>query len=173
MSAGIKPEYASQMLLNFATEIESQLYFYSDFMHSLRQFRRFLLLLLSLTLSVQAMAVASLGECHRVKAVASLQASLAPMRAHHGEASAHRDADHGHGKHGAAVAQDNDAGDRPTQEASRVKCAACAACHLCSVVPTTPTVLADIPAGGSVLFPESTVPRVRNVASGLERPPRA
>lgn len=142
-------------------------------MNSLRQFRRFLLLLLSLTLSVQAMAVASLGECHRVKALASVQASLAAKHSHHGDASAHLDTDHGHGKRGAATTQSNDAGDRPAQDGSRVKCAACAACHLCSVVPTTPTVLADIPAGGSVLFPESTVPRVRNVANGLERPPRA
>lgn len=143
-------------------------------MKSLRQFRRALFLLLSLTISAQSMAVASLGSCHQVKALAFAQASpISLTHAHHGEASAHHEADHGHGKHIAAAANDNDAGDRPLNVGSRVKCAACAACHVCSVVLTTQTVLADIPADGSVSFPEPAVPRVRNVASGLERPPRA
>lgn len=141
-------------------------------MNSLRQFRIYLWLFLSLTLSVQAMAVASLGECHQAKALASVQANLASTHKHHWEAPAHHHAEHGHGNHGAAVVHDNDAGDRPTQDGSQVKCSACAACHLCSGVLTTQTVLADIPATGSVSFPESTAPRVRNVASGLERPPR-
>ena len=142
-------------------------------MKSLRQFRRFLVLLLSVTLSVQAMAVASLGSCHRAKALATLQTSVVAMHAHGNGGSAHHDADHGHVKQGAAAVHGGDAGDRPTQDGSRVKCAACAACHLCSVVLSTPTVHADIPAGGTASFPELAVPRVRNVANGLERPPRA
>ena len=142
-------------------------------MNYFRRFRRFLLLLLSLTLSAQAMAVASFGACHQAKALALSQANVATSHGHHGDASAHPDTEHGHDNHGVAVAHDEDAGDRPTQDGSRVKCAACAACHLCSVVLTTETIIADIPVGGSVSFPESAVPRVRNVANCLERPPRA
>jgi hypothetical protein len=139
-----------------------------------RQFRRALLLLLSLTLSMQAMAVASFGECHRVKALAALAATVtSTTHTQHGDASAHHDAATGHGKHRPAATHNNDTGERTTQDDSRIKCAACAGCHLCSAVLTDARVVADIPAAESALFPESIVPRVRNVANGLERPPRA
>lgn len=139
-----------------------------------RQFRRALLLLLSLTLSMQAMAVASFGECHRVKALAALAATVtSTTHTQHGDASAHRDAATGHDKHQSAVAQNNDAGDLPAQDNNRIKCAACAGCHLCSALLSDATVGADVPAAESASFPESAVPRVRNVANGLERPPRA
>lgn len=153
-------------------------------MQFLHRFRRYLLLLLSLTLSVQAMAVASLGACHQVKALALASANIASaniasVHDHHADQPAHRAAEHRHGhshshsEQAAHVALNTDADERPAEDDGRVKCPACATCHLCSVLLTTPTVLADVPAGGSVSFVESTVPRVRNVASGLERPPRA
>ncbi len=142
-------------------------------MNHFRQFRRFLLLLLGLTLSVQSMAVASLGACHKAKAFASQQVKVAATHGHHGDVPANHAAKHDHGKHSAVTPHDGDPEDRSTQDGNRVKCAACAACHLCSVVLPTETAAAYIPTDESVLFPESTVPRVRNVANGLERPPRA
>ena len=117
------------------------------------------------------MAVASFGGCHQVKAFA--QANVAASHRQHGDAITHPNVEQRHGKHGTASLPGDDAGNGSTQDGSRVKCASCAACHLCSVVLNTETVLADIPTDGSVSFPESDVPRVRNVASGLERPPRA
>ncbi len=139
-----------------------------------RQFRRALLLLLSLTLSMQAMAVASFGECHRAKALAALAATVASTpHTQHGDATAHYDATTGHDKHQPAATHNNDTGDRPAHDGSRVKCAACAGCHLFSVLLIDASVVADIPVAESASFPESEVPRVRNVANGLERPPRA
>ena len=143
-------------------------------MNHVRSFRRLLLLLLSLTLSVQAMAVASLGACHQAKPFASTRMKVAVTHGHHGDVSAHHAAKHDDGKHGAVTAHSGDSQDRSTQDdGSRVKCAACAACHLCSVVLLTDTALAYFPTSESASFAESTVPRVRNVASSLERPPRA
>ena len=139
-----------------------------------RQFRRALLLLLSLTLSMQAMAVASFGECHQGKALASMAAAVASTKhALHDDGAAHHVTETGHGERGAAVGHNNDSGDRPAKDGSRIKCAACAGCHLCSVMLIDATVVADIPTAESASFPESEVPRVRNVANGLERPPRA
>ncbi len=139
-----------------------------------RQFRRALLLLLSLTISMQAMAVASFGECHRVKALAALAATVtSTTHTQRGVSLAHHDAATGHGEHQSTAAHNNDTGDGSTQDDTRSKCAACAGCHLCSAVLSDATVVADIPAAESASFPESAVSRVRNVANGLERPPRA
>lgn len=142
-------------------------------MNVFRQFRRALSLLLSLTLSMQAMAVASFGECHRARALASAAATVAVTQAQYSDSTAHHAAEARHEKHRGAAAHNTDSSDRPTQDDSRIKCAACAGCHLCSVVLIETTVVADIPATDSASFPESAVPRVRNVANGLERPPRA
>jgi hypothetical protein len=145
-------------------------------MHQSRPFRRLLLLLLSLTLSAQAMAVASLGGCHQAKTVASTHGDVAAAHRHHDATLDHpaEETDHSkHSQHGAVAAHGGDADERSTQEGSRVKCAACAACQLCSVLLTAEIVLADIPAGETVSFLQSEVPRLRNVANGLERPPRA
>ncbi len=139
------------------------------------QFRRLLFLLLSLTLSAQSMAVASLGACHKVKALALLSAQVSVSASHrsHGDVATQHGSAHVHGKQGAVAAHSGDSEDRSTQDGGRVKCVACAACHAFSVVLPTETALADIPVSGSVSFPESASPRVRNVANGLERPPRA
>jgi hypothetical protein len=142
-------------------------------MNFFRHFRRPLLLLLSLTFSMQAMAVASLGACHRAKALASAEVSVTSSHQSHGDMSAHHAGKRTHGDDGANAATGGHSQDNPSQDASRVKCAACAACHLCNVVLTTATINVDIPAVESTFFPESSVPRVRNVANGLERPPRA
>lgn len=142
-------------------------------MNFLRQFRRPLLLLLSLTFSMQAMAVASLGACHRAKALALAEASVTAPHQGHGDVAPHHAGERNHRDEDANVTAGGHSKDAPSQDASRVKCAACAACHLCSVVLTTATVDVDIPAVEATFFPESSVPRVRNVANGLERPPRA
>jgi hypothetical protein len=119
------------------------------------------------------MAVASFGACHQTKAFAAAQANRTAAHQHHDVASAHSDAEHIHDKHAAVSALGNNSSDPTTQDGSRVKCASCAACHLCSALLSAETDVVDIPTGGSVAFPESEVPRIRNVASGLERPPRA
>jgi len=142
-------------------------------MNLFRQFRRCLLLLLSLTLSAQAMAVASFGACHRAKPLASVEMSVSASRQHHGDSVAHQAGERNNGHHSADSVANGYPKDGGPQDASRVKCAACAACHLCSVVLTNETVAVDIPAGESTSFPQVAVPRVRNVANGLERPPRA
>ncbi|GEM_PF-4118984 len=142
-------------------------------MNFFRQFRRPLLLLLSLTFSMQAMAVASLGACHRAQALASAEVSVTSPHQRHGDMAAHHDGERNQGDDGANAATGEHSKDSPSQDPSRVKCAACAACHLCSVVLTSTTIAVDIPDGDSTFFPESIVPRVRNVANGLERPPRA
>ena len=147
-------------------------------MFSLLKIRRFAFLLLSFTLSTQSMAVASFGACHQVKAalVASLTAGAAPHQHSGGQASAilehhshQQSAQPDEGHH----AQHAGLGGESSADGDRVKCAACAGCHLCSVVLTNPDVSVDIPALGSTSFPDLSVSRVRNVASGLERPPRA
>ena len=143
-------------------------------MNIFRQFRRALCFLLSLTLSMQAMAVASFGECHRIRALSSLAATVASTtHTQRGDATAHHDAASGLGKHASTVEHGNDAGNPPTQDGTRTKCSACAGCHLCTAVLINATVVADIPAAESASFPGSAVSRVRNVANGLERPPRA
>ena len=139
-------------------------------MNYFRQFRRFLLLLLGVTLSVQSMAVASFGACHKTRTLDAGRVPIAAAHNSHGDPTAGHD---DHGKHVAANAHSGDSEDRPVQDGSRVKCAACAACHLCGAVLTAEPVVADIPTAGSTSFPDSVVPRVRNVANGLERPPRA
>lgn len=144
-------------------------------MRSFRQFRRFLLLLLSLTLSAQSMAVTSLGACHNLRTLGALSSQVAVANSHHHESAASL---HGgplgkHGHESVADAHGGDTQNRAVQDGGRSACAACAACHLCTVVlPSSPLVV-DIPVDGAASFPESAVPRVRNVASGLERPPRA
>jgi hypothetical protein len=140
------------------------------------RFRRFALLLLSLTLSVQAMAVTSFGACHRVKALLSTTPLTVYAHAQHPSGSSVTTTEdrvnHGHAHHGNA-AHDTESNDTSSAENIRVKCAACAGCHLCSAVLLAENVLADIPKTGLTVFMEFTVPRVRNVASGLDRPPRA
>jgi hypothetical protein len=136
------------------------------------RFRRYILLLLSLTLSAQAMALASLGACHRMKALVAIEQVVLAMP-HHGSSNAHHHADSA--AHDASSTHDADSGASGTGSGDdkRVSCAACAVCHLASAIPSTLTVAADIPVAGSSSFPRMDVPCARNVASGLERPPRA
>jgi hypothetical protein len=81
-------------------------------MNCFRQFRRLLLLLLGLTLSVQLMAVASLGACHKAKAFASQQVKVTAPHGHHGDVPANHAAKHDHGKHGAVAAHNGDSENR-------------------------------------------------------------
>ena len=148
------------------------------------RFRRFALLLLSLTLSTQVMAVISFGACHQVKALlsATQPAVAAPAKAtvsahaeHHfgvltTAATPHK---HDRNAHHGTAPHDAESSDNSNGDSSRIKCSACAACHLCNAVLPTESVVADIPKTELMSFFEFTVPRVRNVASGLDRPPRA
>lgn len=140
------------------------------------RFRRFALLLLSLSLCMQAIAVTSFGACHQVKALLSASQVMVGAHAEHDARSnaaavTHHD-DQSSAHHDDAI-HDTQGSDSSKTEKSRVKCAACAGCHLCSAVLQTENLMADIANSGSEIFHEFTVPRVRNVASGLERPPRA
>ena len=136
-------------------------------------FRRCILLLLSVTLSMQVMAAASFGACHRVKALIEVQEVhkvhkahevAAPPAHHHADSTAHHDGSMHHA----------DSSDKlPASDDARVSCAACAACHLSSVIANGVNVTAAVPVAGAASFPDTEVARVRNVASGLERPPRA
>jgi len=140
------------------------------------RFRRFALLLLSLTLSTQAMAVVSFGACHQVKALLSATQLTAGSHAeHHSIATTVAVTHHKHDSNAyhVSAAYDDEANDKSTTESNRVKCAACAGCHLCSAVLLADHVGADIPKSESTSLLAFTVPRVRNVASGLDRPPRA
>ncbi len=128
------------------------------------RFRRCILLLLSLTLSAQAMAVASLGACHRIKAMTTVQEPVLAAAHHHGDAAAHHDG---------AVHHADAVNTSPWTEEARLSCAACAACHATSIIPNTETSLPDALVADATIFPDTDVPRARNVASGLERPPRA
>ena len=127
-------------------------------------FRRCILLLLSVTLSMQVMAAASFGSCHRVKALIEVNQADAPPAHHHADSTAHHDGSMHHA----------DSSDKaPASDDARVSCAACAACHLSSVIANGVNVTAAVPIAGATIFPDTEVARVRNVASGLERPPRA
>ena len=133
-------------------------------------FRRCILLLLSVTLSMQLMAAASFGACHRVKALIEVQEVhkahevAAPPAHHHADSTAHHDGSMHHA----------DSSDKaPAGDNTRVSCAACAACHLFSVIGNGVNVTTALPVAGAASFPDTEVARVRNVASGLERPPRA
>jgi hypothetical protein len=140
------------------------------------RFRRFIFLLLSLTLSAQAMAVASMGACHRMKSLAMLQhVAMASEHDHPDSATHHMDAQIGDkaAHHGGAMHHTEPGGTAPSGDDSRVSCAACAACHLSSVILNTELELTDIPVSGATTFPDAEVARMSNVASGLERPPRA
>lgn len=148
------------------------------------RFRRFAFLLLSLTLSVQAMAVASLGACHRMKALSSViavaahgtqhaitkyEATQAPRNPahemHHGSSAQHDSVQ-------AGASLNHSHGDSQN-DGDRVKCASCAGCVLsCAVLPDAAFAV-NIPAASVTKFLESTLPRVDNIANGLERPPRA
>ena len=132
-------------------------------LHSIK-FCRFIVLLLSLTLSAQAMAVASLGSCHRMKALTAVHQVSEPTPHHHADSEAHHDGSMHHAE---------SSGKAPASDDTRGSCAACAACHMSSVITSSVIVLAYIPIRGATIFPDMEVPRARNVASGLERPPRA
>lgn len=125
---------------------------------------RFIVLLLSLTLSAQAMAVASLGSCHRMKALTAVHQVSESTPHHHADSEA---------PHDGLMHHAESSGKAPASDYTRVSCAACASCHLSIVIPNSVVVSADIPVVGATIFPAKKVPRVRNVASGLERPPRA
>lgn len=132
------------------------------------RFRRLIILLLSVTLCTQAMAVASLGACHRMQALTAMtamQMMAAPMAHDHADASiAH---------HAAAMHHADPDGTVPASDGDRVSCAACAACHLSSVILNNVNISTDIPVAAATVFADANLARVRNVASGLERPPRA
>ena len=116
------------------------------------------------------MAAASFGSCHRVKALIEVQEVhkahevAVPPTHHHADSTAHHDGSMHHADSSdKALAGDN----------TRVSCAACAACHLFSVIGNGVNVTTALPVAGAASFPDTEVARVRNVASGLERPPRA
>ena len=170
--------------MNFARTNQSELDLCLNTMTYFLQFRRFVLLLLSLTLSTQAMAVMSFGACHQVKALLSatrvVVAAPATVKVdahaeHHSGllsiAAMHHQHD-GNAHHGVAF-HDTESSDSSNVDSSRVKCAACAGCHLGIAVLPAKIVVADIAKTESTSFLAFTVPRVRNVASGLDRPPRA
>jgi len=135
-------------------------------MHFSSKFCRVILLLLSLTLSAQAMAVASFGACHRTKALAliSVYQVTLPTADHHVDSAAH---------HGAPMHHADSSSKAPADDGKRLSCAACAACHLSSFILNGDSVAVDIPVAPATVFPNSELARARNVASGLERPPRA
>lgn len=162
--------------MNLVRRSGSQVDFQLRTMTYFLKFRRVALLLLSLTLSTQALAVVSFGACHQVKALLSATQLTAGAHAeHHSSATTIAVTYHKHDSdaHRVNVAHDDEANDSSTTESNRVKCAACAGCHLCSAVLPADQVGADIPKSGSTSFVAFAVPRVRNVASGLDRPPRA
>ena len=128
------------------------------------KFCRVIFLLLSFTLSSQAMAVASLGSCHRMKALIAVHEATQPTAHLHADLAVHHD--------GSAHHTDSN-GKAPATDDTRVSCAACAACHMSSAIFSRVIVSADIPVAGTMFFPDTEVPRARNIASGLERPPRA
>lgn len=162
--------------MNLVRRNRSQVDFQLRTMTYLLRFRRFALLLLSLSLTTQAMAAASFASCHRVQALLSatqLTASAPDQHRSRSISAAVTHHQHGSFAHHGDTAHDLESSHGSKSEKSRVKCAACAACLLCSVVLPTENGLADVPKAASTSFLEFTVPRVRNVASGLERPPRA
>ena len=131
-------------------------------MTHLLSFRRFILLLLSFTLCTQAMAVASLGACHRMRALTATAQVAEEARHAHADLSAHHDGSMHH---------QESRGNGPSSDDARGSCAACASCHLSSIIVGTVIVAADIPAADATVFQDAEIARVRNVASGLERPP--
>ena len=136
----------------------------ASYMKFLIPFRRCILLLLSVTLSMQVMAAASFGACHRVKALIEVHQADAPPPHHHDDSTAHHDGSMHHA----------DSSDKaPAGDNTRVSCASCAACHLFSVIANGVNVTTALPVAGAASFPDTEVARARNVASGLERPPRA
>lgn len=162
--------------MNFAVWDESDVDFSIRTMTYFLRFRRFALLLLSLTLSAQAMAVASFGACHRVTAALSathLGADTHTEHAVHANMVVATDQKHDSHSHHGDASHEPDSNDSSKNEKSRVKCAACAGCHLLGAVLPAEHAVAEILKSESTHFLEFTVPRVRNVASGLERPPRA
>ena len=162
--------------MNFALRYGSHVHFSLIVMMFFHRFRRFALLCLSLTLSTQAMAVASFGACHTVKAVLSAtQLAAYTHLEHEARLNAPAASVHNHGSdaHQDGAASESQSSDSSTSEKGRVKCPACAGCHLFNVVLPAESAVADIPKAESAAFAEFIVPRVRNVASGLERPPRA
>ena len=135
-------------------------------MHFPIKFCRVILLLLSLTLSAQAMAVASFGACHRMKALSLTAAHHVALPAvhHHIDSAAHD---------GAAMHHADSSGPVPADDGSRASCAACAACHVSNFILNDDSVTAHIPVASPTVFLDNEVARARNVASGLDRPPRA
>ena len=135
-------------------------------MHFSRKFCRIILLLLSLTLGAQAMAVASFGACHRMKAIALISEhhSTPPAAHHHVDDAAHDCL---------AMQHDDSSNKAPADDGTRASCTACAACHVSSFILNDHTVAAYIPVARATVFPDNEVARAFNVESGLERPPRA
>lgn len=133
-------------------------------MNFLFRFRQCIFLLLSFTLSAQAMAVISLGACHRAKVMTTVQASAPSGAHHHAEAAAHPHTSMHHA---------DSTGKAPVADDARQSCAACAACHMASIIPNDVMILLGPLVATAAIFPNTDVPRARNVANGLERPPRA
>lgn len=125
---------------------------------------------LSLTLAVQAFAVGSLKSCHQ------------KMRLTTAASMHQQDAISSHDRHGdmASVQLSGDSTqDRrsvPVKKviaSDRAACAACAGCsHAVALIPTFNIEIAPVEMSTLSFLPEY-LSRVRNVANGLERPPRA
>ena len=159
--------------MNFDRQNRSQLNFRLSTMTYFLRFRRFALLLLSLSLSTQAMAVTSIGACHQEKALLFATQLTTPAHAEHHSRSNATHHQHDSNLHHGDTAHDQEPNHSSRTDISGIKCAVCAGCHLCNVVLPAEIEVADIPNTGPTVFLELTFPRVRSVASDLERPPRA
>jgi ferredoxin len=136
-------------------------------------------LLLSITLGTQAFAVSSFKSCHeRLRLMAALSVSHETDNStdqhHHGNFVA--------AKHQSAVTNQT-RGDahqaalkapaKQVTDKDRTTCAACAGCaHAVALVYRVSDEIAPIAAASTTFLP-TDLARARNVASGLERPPRA
>ena len=136
-------------------------------------------LLLSITLGAQAFAVSSFKSCHQ-----RLRVMAAPTMSHHADGSAHQ---HHHGNVMVATPEsaatdpfsiDADqmvpvAQSKQVTDKDRTACAVCVGCaHATALVYYFSNEISSFVALKTTFLPID-LPRVRNVASGLERPPRA
>jgi hypothetical protein len=136
-----------------------------------RRARCWIACLLSIALSGQSFAVASLRLCHNMADGNGLALSSATTSIDHthrnAERSVQRQSMHQH-------AQNNDQSQQHegATKTDRVKCAACAgSCHS---TPLAVVLLTHIPHFDAVVatFPPLDLPRFRDSVDGLERPPR-
>ena len=103
------------------------------------------------------------GCLSHLKALTAIHQVAEPMAHHHADSQAHGDGPMHHADSSRTA---------PANDDTSVSCAACASCHMSGAIPSRMIVSADIPVADATTFADTEVPRARNVASGLERPPR-